>query len=206
MNAMCKARPWVRALGAAVLATLWLASAGAAAQVVKPETLTDEQLGRLRKVAIDKGTSVPLPRLLAAALHLAPAQVAPAVRQVSFQGDDGTKHGFAHLNDESGYFFFRRSPAGLWAFRADNDLKLVASARNFSAEQFIALPAKEGQEELAAELITWSKVLSQPAAPAPGALQPPPGTEPVPPLPSSPAQPVPGAITPAPSRPSPSSH
>jgi len=207
MNATRKDQPRLRALGAVVLATLWLASAGAAAQVLKLEKLTDEQLGRLRKVAIDKGTSVPLPPLLVGVLRLTPAQVAPAVRQVSFQGDDGTKHSFAHLNDESGYFFFRRAPAGMWAFRADKDLKLVASARNFSAEQFMALPAKEGEEELAAEMLAWSKVLSPRGVslPKPDPRLAPSGNAPLPALPSPPAPSVPGTVTPAPAAPPPAS-
>ena len=175
MNDSCRTRAWPRAL-AALAATLWLVAASA--QTIKLDTLTDEQLGRLRKVALDKGTSIPLPPVLTAVLRLSPAQVGPAVRQVTFQGDDGVKHGFARLNDESGYFFFRHSPAGTWAFHADKDLKLVVAAHNFSAQQFIALPETSGREELAAEMVAWSRVLSPRGVslPPPGARPPTGGT------------------------------
>lgn len=151
---------WARPLALAVTAaaSLWLGAASA--QSLALDTLSDEQLGRLRKVALDKGTSIPVPPALTAALRFSPEQVAPAVRQVSFQGDDGVKHGFARLNDESGYFLFRRAPAGIWAFHVGKDLKLVVAAHNFSAQAFIALPEAAGREELAAELNAWSRVLS----------------------------------------------
>ena len=187
MNETRSNRAWLRALAAAALALTWLASAGALAQNLKLERLTDEQLGRLRKVALDKGSTIPVPSVLVGVLRLSPAQIAPAVRQVSFQGEDGVKHGFARLNDDTGYFFFRRSPAGLWAFHADKELKLTAGARNFSAAQFIALPQKDGQEEFAAEMVAWSRVLSPR-----GVSLPPPGAR------GAPASAVPGVALPAP--------
>lgn len=181
------------ALTAALAAALWTGAASAQAPASGP--ITDEQLARLRNIAIDKGSTMPVPAPIATVLRLSSGQVAPAVRQVSFQGDDGVKHGFAHLNDDSGYFFFRRSPTGLWAFHTDRDLKLVIGAHNFSAQQFIALPEPSGREELAAELSAWSRVLSAQAAapPVAGAVKPSGNLMPVP------AAPMPGAA-PAPAK------
>jgi len=201
MNDIRKTR--ARALAAAVLALFWLASAGAAAQTLKLERLTDEQLGRLRKVALEQGSSIPVPPVLVGVLRLSPAQIAPTLRQVSFQGDDGVKHGFARLNDDTGYFFFRHSPVGLWAFHAEKDLKLTAGARNFSAKQFIALPAKEGQEEFAAEMNAWSRVLSPRGVslPRPDAHMAPGAALPNAPMPGAalPGAAAPGSALPAPS-------
>ncbi len=171
MNESRRTRARPRALALAAAAALWLAAASA--QTPKLDTLTDEQLVRLRKVALDKGTSVPLPPALTAVLRLSAAQVGPAVRQVTFQGDDGVKHGFARLNDDSGYFFFRRSPNGVWVFHADKSLSLVIAAHTFSAQQFIALPEGSGHDELAAEMMAWSRVLSPR-----GVSLPPPGARP----------------------------
>jgi hypothetical protein len=199
MNATCSNQTWLRALAAAALATLWLACTGAAAQALKLEKLTEEQLGRLRKIALDQGSTIPVPPLLVGVLRLSAGQIAPSVRQVAFQGDDGAKHGFARLNDGSGYFFFRRSPAGLWAFHADPRLVLVVAARNFSTEQFIALSAKDGQEAFAAEMVAWSRVLSPRGVslPAPGTHPAQQMTSPIPALPP-PAEAVPGAVPAAP--------
>lgn len=157
-----------RALAGALAATaLWMAAASAQAPAPAPATLTDAQIGRLRNIAIDKGSAMPVPPPLATVLRFTPAQVTPVVRQVSFQGDDGVKHGFAHLNDDSGYLFFRRSPAGAWAFHTDRNLQLVMGAHTFSAQQFIALPEASARDELAAEMGAWSRVLSAQGAPAP---------------------------------------
>jgi hypothetical protein len=132
-------------------------------------------------------------------LRLSPAQVAPAVRQVSFQGDDGVKHGFARLNNESGYFFFRKAPTGLSAYHVDTALKLVAGAHNFAAERFIALPEKAAQDELNAEMIAWSRVLSPRAVSMPA-----PGTRPRTPAdaaaPAPPPASVPGTVPDTPAR------
>jgi len=199
----CSTRAWSRALAVAALATLWFAAAGAAAQILKLDRLTDEQLGRLRKVALEKGSTIPIPAVLAGVLHLTPAQIAPAVRQATFQSDDGVKHGFAHLNDDTGYFFFRRSAEGLWAFHADKALKLELGARNFSAGQFIALPAKDGEEEFAAEMNAWSRVLSPRGVslPTPDPRRAPGTAVPAPALPAPlPGAPAPGAGPAAPAR------
>jgi len=148
------------------------------------DRLTEEQLLRLEKVALDKGTSIPVPGPIAAVLHLAPEQVAPLVRQVSFRGDDGTKHGFARLNDGTGFFLFRTVAANdMSVYRLDTNQKVLAAAHNFQGGRLIALPPAEAQVEVDGELAAWSRVLSPkgvsmprpdgaPAAPVPAAPKP----------------------------------
>jgi hypothetical protein len=141
-----------------------------------PGRLSDEQLGRLQRIALDKGSSIPVPAPLASALDLRSAQVGPAVRQVSFQSDDGVKHGYARLNDGSGHFLFRKSAAGLSVFHVDAAFKLVAAAHDFGGERFIALAAQEGQDQLDGEVAAWSRVLVPRVAPLPLPSPLPPGT------------------------------
>jgi hypothetical protein len=178
-----------------------LAPGPAGAQVLTLERLTDEQLGRLQKVALEKGSTIPLPAALVAVLRFSPAQVAPLVRQVSFQGDDGVKHGFAKLNDDSGYFLFRRAPGGLSAFHVDKAFKLLAAAHDFAGDRFIALAEKEGLDALNGEVVAWSRVLSPRGVsmPAPGTRPRPPAGSPPPAVPAPPqAPPQAPAAAPAP--------
>jgi len=127
--------------------------------------LSVEQLVRLVKVVKDKGTDLTLPAPVIAALRFDPDQVQPTIRQVSMQGDDGVKHGFAPLHGASaGYFLFqRRSASDVLVFHVDQKLSLVAAARQFGPARFVALPANEGDRELAQEFARWSQVLSAPA-------------------------------------------
>ena len=168
-----------RAARCALLLAGCLAAGLCAAQDLKAEKLTDEQLLRLRKVALAQGSSIPVPPPLVDALHFTPAQIRPSVRQVSFQGDDGVKHGFARLNDDSGYFLFHRSPDGLSAYHVDKDFHLVGAAHNFGGDRFMALPPKAAQDEVLGEVAAWSRVLAPkvvtPPAPTGGA-KPPAGT------------------------------
>lgn len=130
-------------------------------QLLKLDRLTDEQLQRLRKVANDQGTSIALPPAVVAILRLSPGAVAPLVRQVSFQREDGVKHGFARLNDDSGFFLFRKSgPQDLSVFRLDAAQKLVGAAHTFQGERLITLPPGAAQAAVDAELAAWSSVLS----------------------------------------------
>ena len=204
MNATRTTRRWRHTVAGAALASLMLVAAGASAQIVKFEKLTEEQLGRLRKVALDKGSTLPVPAPLVGVLRLSPPQIAPTLRQVSFQGEDGVKNGFARLNDDSGYFFFRKAPTGLSAFHVDASLKLVAAAHDFAAERFIALPEKDAQDELNAEMLAWSRVLSPRGVsmPAPGARPRAPTDTPVPAPPSAvpPPASIPGTVPGTPAR------
>jgi hypothetical protein len=150
----------------------WLAADVCAAQIIKLEKLSDEQLVRLQKVALAQGSSIAVPPPLVGVLHFTPAQIAPALRQVSFQLEDGVKHGFAHLNDDTGYFLFRRSPDGLSAYHVDKDFHLVDAAHNFGSDRFVALPAKEAQDEINGEVLAWSQVLAPKTVPVPPPLLP----------------------------------
>lgn len=138
-----------------------LAAPGALPQQLKLDKLTDEQLQRLRSVANAQGTSIALPPAVVAILRLQAGAVAPVVRQVSFQREDGIKHGFARLNDGSGYFLFRKDgPSALSVFRLDAGQKLVVAAHTFAGERLVTLPASAAQAGADAELAAWSGVLS----------------------------------------------
>jgi hypothetical protein len=117
---------------------------------------------------------------------------------VSFQLDDGVKHGFARLNDGSGYFLFHRAPDGVSAYHVDKDFTLVDAAHNFGSDRFVALPAKPAQDDINAEVAAWSRVLS------PKGVSPPPGPSPKPATDAPPAAPpllpTPGATPAAPAK------
>ena len=135
----------------------------ARAQGLLPPTraLTAEQVERLEKVIRDKGTGVQLPTSIAGVLRLAPEQVGPGVRQATFLGDDGAKHGFALLNDHSGYLLFRRPPGvGLSVYRVDLKFHAVGAAREFQGARFIELAPDAARRELEEEIASWSRVLS----------------------------------------------
>ncbi len=205
MNVNCLALAWRAALRAnprralchsLVTGACLLAGAHATAQTLKPERLTDEQLVRLQKVALSQGSSIAIPPGLVGVLHFTPAQVTPTLRQVSFQLDDGVKHGFARLNDGSGYFLFRRAPDGVSAYHVDKDFTLVDAAHNFSNDRFVALPAKPAQDGINAEIVAWERVLS------PKGVAPPPGPKPAADAPpgAPPRLPTPGAMPAAPAK------
>jgi hypothetical protein len=158
------------------------------AQTAKVETLSDEQAARLWNVAFTQGSNIAVPAALAEALHLSPAQIAPSIRQVTVQFDDGAKHGFARLNDETGYFLFRRGTDGVTAYRLDKEFKLVVAAHNFGDERFIPLPEGTARDGVSAEIAGWLKVLSlpRPRIPLPGQAVP----AAPPPPPSAPPGPV----------------
>jgi len=131
--------------------------------------LTQEQLTRLLKVVETKGTSVPIPPLVAAVLKLTGKQHVPSVKQVTIETADGVKHGFAPLNDKSGFIFFRRQPpSGQVVYRVGPDLHLIEAATSVEANRINTLSGEEGNKGLADELSRWSDVLS-PTAPAPAA-------------------------------------
>lgn len=147
------------------IAVIGFALAAAAAAPL-PDRLSPEQLARLQIIALQQGSTIPMPAALVDVLHLTPAQVSPSVRQVSFQEDDGVKHGFARLNDGSGYFLFRRSQeAGVSAYHVDRSFHLVAAAHNFTNERYMALPDAAAQAQLADEARAWSRVLTPKGAP-----------------------------------------
>ncbi len=155
-----------RVLACGLFAGTLLAPVYAGAEELK---LTQEQLTRLLKVVETKGTSVPIPPLVAAALKLTGKQHVPSVKQVTIETADGVKHGFAPLNDKSGFIFFRRQPpSGQVVYRVGPDLHLIEAATSVEANRINTLSGEEGNKGLADELSRWSDVLS-PTAPAPAA-------------------------------------
>jgi len=159
-----------RVLVCALLAGALLAPAWARAEELK---LTQEQLTRLLKVVDTKGTSVPIPPLVAASLKLTGKQHVPTVKQIAFETPDGVKHGFAPLNDKSGFIFFRRQPpSGQVVYRVGPDLHLIQAASSVESNRMNALSSEEGNKGLEDELSRWSDVLS------PKSALPPPATAP----------------------------
>jgi len=148
-------------------------------------SLTHEQLGRLLK-AIDKhGSHTPLPRDVASVLQLKPSQFAPDIKEAAWQDENGDKHGFAPLNDGSGFFMFTSHPSqGQTVYVLDPDLHLLHAARTLlKGAPMIALPDNEAQRELEEELRRWSKVLSPEGpsmAPKPFSLHDAPSADPLP--------------------------
>jgi hypothetical protein len=125
-------------------------------------TLTQEQLQRLLKVVDDKGSRAAIPGPVAAILQLYPKQLAPDVKLVAYQDEDGNKHGFAPLNDSSGYFMFRSGASfGQVVYRLDSNMRLVRAARSLLKNgALLPLPQAEAQKELDDEFVHWAKVLS----------------------------------------------
>ncbi len=130
-------------------------------------TLTHEQLERLLKVVDKRGSRATIPRNVASILELQPGQFTPDVKEAAYVDDDGNRHGFAPLNDGSGYFMFRSGAAlGQSVYRVDSALHLVRAARSLLRNgPLISLPDAEARKELDDEFEHWSKVLS-PAGPA----------------------------------------
>ncbi|HEX4599546.1 MAG TPA: hypothetical protein VH278_17285 [Burkholderiaceae bacterium] len=153
---------WRAALGRLLAGALLCGPAWALAH-----GLTPEELGRLVKVVGKHGSRAVLPRDVISILQLKPAQLAPDVKEATWQDEDGTKHGFAPLNDGSGYFMFTGRPTqGQTVYVVDTDLHLVHAARTLvKGAPMIALPEAEAQQELDEEFSRWSKMLS-PAGPS----------------------------------------
>jgi hypothetical protein len=155
---------WRTAFGRLVASALLCGPAWALAH-----GLTGEELGRLVKVVDKQGSHAVLPRDVISILQLKPSQLAPDLKQAAWQDEEGNKHGFAPLNDGSGYFMFSSSPAqGQTVYVVDPDLRLVHAARTLvKGAPMIALPEAEAQQELDEEFRVWSKVLSPAGASAP---------------------------------------
>lgn len=153
-------RTFIRA-SAAALAVAALTGLCGVAQAQSPAALSDEQIGRLENVLLAKGTAIGIPVPVIDALHLSSAQVAPSVRQVTIQRDDGVKHGFAFLNDGSGYFLFRRDPdAQVAVFRVDKAFHLQAAAQQFGKDKFLDMAAAAAQAALDDEIRIWFNTLA----------------------------------------------
>lgn len=132
-------------------------------------TLTQEQLTRLLKVVDKQGSHATVPGSVAGLLDLDPKQLAPDIKQVVYQDEDGNKHGFAPLNDGSGFFMFRAGASiGHSVYRVDDKMHLVRAARSLvRSGPLLPLTPNEAQRELDDEFASWSKVLSPngPSAP-----------------------------------------
>jgi len=133
----------------------------AASRVALAPRLTKEQVERLERVVQHQGSDIAVPPPVATVLHFTPRQIAPTVRQATFLDDNKSKHGFAMFNDGSGYFLFRRSAQdGLSVFHVDHDFHLLQAAHNFQTDRFIEMTPTRAQDELNAEVVAWSHVLS----------------------------------------------
>jgi hypothetical protein len=123
-------------------------------------TLEFEPLSRLLKVVYDKGTQIELPPPVTTVLKLKEPQYAPKIWQATYQSEDKVKHGFAPLNDKSGYLLFRRDPlGGLSLYLTAPDFHLVAAARSDRGSGFVTIERDEAQSGLNDEVRHWSEVL-----------------------------------------------
>jgi hypothetical protein len=149
-------RPW--ALGLLLSACALLCTP---AWPVGP-TLTYEQLQRLLKVVDQRGTHAAIPHNVASVLELYPKQLTPDLKEVAVLDEDGNRHGFAPLNDGSGFFMFRNGETmGNSVYRVDSTLHLVRAARSLVKNgPMISLPEAEAQKELDEEFARWSRLLS----------------------------------------------
>jgi hypothetical protein len=154
-------------------------------------SLTHEELGRLLKVIDKQGTRVALPRAVTSILQLNTGQHMPDIKEAAWLDEDGNRHGFAPLNDGSGFFMFSSGASvGEVVYVVDSDLHLVHAARSLLKNgPLIVLPDAEAQRELEDEFRRWSKVLS-PSGPV-VAPRPFPGTQPEAPKGLIEAQPFP---------------
>jgi hypothetical protein len=161
MNASCCRRSCARpAIGLLLIACALLCQPALAFG-----TLTQQQLGGLLQVVEKKGSRATVPPVVAAMLKFEPPQLSPSIKQAVFVDEEGTKHGFAPLNDGSGFFMFRSAPSfGQSVYHVDSNLQLVKAAHSFERDRMVALPDDQGQKELTEELARWSRVLS-PAGP-----------------------------------------
>jgi hypothetical protein len=123
--------------------------------------LTHEQLERLLKVVESKGTHTKVPPAVASMLRFEPKQLMPDIKEAAFVDDAGVKHGFAPLNDGSGFFMFRSTPSfGHSVFHVDSRLQLVRAARGVLKQPLKIMSDEEGEKELSEEYVRWSKALS----------------------------------------------
>jgi hypothetical protein len=122
--------------------------------------LPDEYFTHLLKVVDERGTKISLPPSVAAALQLKPGGAHTAT-QVAFEETGGAKHGFARLDDGSGYFMFSRPvAAAVTVFSVSPELKLVRAAGELGRDRLIGLSQAEGQRRLAEEFAAWETVLA----------------------------------------------
>ncbi len=124
--------------------------------------LTHEELGRLLKVVDERGTRTTIPRAVASTLQLKAGQYTPDVKQAAYRDEEGNRHGFARLNDGSGFFMFSSGASlGHVVYVVDSDLHLVHAARSLLKNgPLLVLPEAEAQRELDEEFHRWSKLLS----------------------------------------------
>jgi hypothetical protein len=129
--------------------------------------LTQEELGRLLKVIDKHGSRAVIPHNVAAILQLKPGQATPDVKEAAYLDEAGNRHGFAPLNDGSGFFMFSSGTSlGQVVYVVDSDLRLVHAAQSLLKNgPLITLPEAEAQRSLDEEFRQWSKVLS-PEGPA----------------------------------------
>ena len=147
-------------LAAAVGATAAVLAAGAPAARADEPPLIEENFNHLLKVLSEKGTPIVLPPEVTSVLRIGSGQKASAV-QVAMQQDDGAKHGFARLDDGSGFFMFVRTQASaVTVFHVTPELKLVRAAGSFANNRMIPMPMPTAQKKLAEEFAAWSTVLS----------------------------------------------
>src|SRR5215469_15983882 len=85
--------------------------------------LTHEELGRLLKVVDKHGSRAVIPRAVASVLQLKPGQATPDVKEAAYLDEAGNRHGFAPLNDGSGFFMFTSGKSlGQVVYVVDSDL------------------------------------------------------------------------------------
>jgi hypothetical protein len=125
--------------------------------------LSPEELARLLKVLEEKGSDIVVPPPISVALGLTQKQDGPTLKQVAFAEDSGVRHGFAQLNDKSGYFLFKRDQFGhVTVFNVRTDFNIVHAASNFRGETFVQIPSAAARKDLQDELKQWAAVLSPP--------------------------------------------
>jgi len=155
--------PWTRLGWVGLAISSWLSFAGPARAL--GVALTQAQLAQLVKVTDREGTFTRLPPTVTSALELQARQVEPAIKEVAYVDEAGVRHGFAALNDSSGYFLFHRDASNaLSLFHVDSQLKLVRAAHSFVNDRLVSLPESDAVHELSEEFASWSKVL-KPAGP-----------------------------------------
>jgi hypothetical protein len=161
---------------ASAIVTVWLVTCVAAPGLASAKDgprLNKVQVDQIRKVIEQQGTKIPVPPPIATGLGLSARQIEPTIRQATFIDPEGVKHGFAELNDGSGYFLFRRSKKdGLAIFHCDREFNLVRAIREFETNQFLELSDADAKVEWTNEIEAWARVVMQRGAKAPTLTQP----------------------------------